>query len=59
VYSFKTLHSKEANGYPKYDEASKNGQTYYKWSNDNKTYTELAAPGVIAHESGNIIVFAG
>ena len=44
VYSFKTQHGKEPQSpagvkYPPYDEISKNGEKFYKWSNDNRTYT--------------------
>jgi hypothetical protein len=42
VFTFKTQHSTSPrNGSPKYDEISTDGKTYYKWSNDNNTYTEL------------------
>ncbi len=62
VYTFKTRHGKTANNpagksFPKYDEASKGGTTYYQWSNDNDTYTELG--GVVAVSSGYLVIFAG
>ncbi|HRI35428.1 MAG TPA: hypothetical protein PLD02_16885, partial [Saprospiraceae bacterium] len=63
VYSFKTEHggqsvSPAGVSYPAYPEISTGQKKFYKWSNDNRTYTELAAPGVIDHSSGNIILFA-
>lgn len=64
VYFFKTLHGQTEKNpagkeFPKYDEISNNEKTYYKWSNDNMTYTELSAPGVIEHTSGHVIIFSG
>jgi hypothetical protein len=61
VYTFKTKHSTSAtkNGshYPEYSEISGGEVTYYKWSNDNRTYTELG--GVIEGKSGYTVIFAG
>jgi len=62
VYTFKTEHSEISNSpagknYPVYSEISGSGTTYYKWSNDNRTYTELG--GVIEVTNGYITVFAG
>ena len=61
VYTIKTKHSSSAtnNGshYPEYSEISGGGVTYYKWSNDNQTYTELG--GVIGGKSGYTVIFAG
>lgn len=35
-------------------------ETFYKWSNDNDVYTELAHPGLIYTDDGGVIaVFAG
>lgn len=58
VYTFKTEHSASSGGrFPIYAEISGNGKTYYKWSNDNRTYTELG--GVVETRDGYVIVFAG
>ena len=62
VYTFKTQHATTAAGpgkktFPKYDEISTSSKSYYKWSNDNNTYTELG--GIAEHTSGYSIVFAG
>ncbi len=44
VFTFKTAHGTRArNGSPVYDKISSNGKTFYKWSNDNNTYSELGA----------------
>lgn len=64
VYSFKTLHGDTAKSpagatYPEYSQISTGKNKFYKWSNDNKTYTELGAPGLINHESGRVVIFAG
>jgi len=61
VYTFKTEHGKTAQNpagitYPPYREISNNGVTYYQWSNDNQTYTELG--GVMEGQQGYTIVFA-
>jgi hypothetical protein len=47
VYGFKTRHgttaaSPDGTEYPKYDEISTADTTFYKWSNDNGVYTEIA-----------------
>ncbi|TAE75758.1 MAG: hypothetical protein EAZ85_01720 [Bacteroidetes bacterium] len=61
VYTFKTEHGSTANGYgtifPKYEEISTPQKSYYKWSNDNGTYTELG--GVVEVEDGYLVIFAG
>ncbi len=62
VYTFKTEHGKTTRSpagitYPPYQEISSNGITYYKWSNDNQTYTELG--GVLESAQGYTVVFAG
>ena len=62
VYTFKTQHGSSAQSpagttYPEYTEISGGGTTYYKWSNDNRTYTELG--GVIEGSQGYTVTFAG
>lgn len=62
VYTFKTLHgtnpaSPAGRSYPFYPEISKGGKSYYKWSNDNRTYTELG--GLIEGKNSYTIIFAG
>jgi hypothetical protein len=61
VYTFKTQHGTEANGYgkiyPLYKEISGPKQNYYKWSNDNATYTRLG--GVVEVSDGYLVIFAG
>ncbi len=62
VFTFKTLHGRQARSpagrtYPLYDEISRAGKQFYRWSNDNATYTELG--GVVAGERGYTVVFAG
>ncbi|HNM06399.1 MAG TPA: hypothetical protein PKK05_25995, partial [Leptospiraceae bacterium] len=62
VYTFKTEHGDRAmspagRNYPVYREISGNGKTYYQWSNDNRTYTELA--GIHETQSGIAVFFAG
>jgi len=65
VYTFKTEHSTELRypalsaevNYPKYDAISTDLKTYYQWSNDNNTYTELG--GVIENSDGYSVIFAG
>lgn len=44
IFTYKTAHGTRArNGSPVYEEISRGGRTFYKWSNDNNTYTELGA----------------
>ena len=62
VYTFKTRHGASAQNpagktFPKYDAASTGGTTYYQWSNDNDTYTELG--GVVQTSGGYLVVFIG
>lgn len=62
VYTFKTKHGETADcwgikTYPSYDEISTPETQYYKWSNDNSTYTELGA--VIETDDGFLITFLG
>ena len=62
VYTFKTYHgtrstSPAGRSYPRYNEISTAQQTFYQWSNDNGTYTELG--GVLEVNDGYMIIFAG
>ena len=61
VYTFKTAHGRSPTSpagaeYNRYDEISDDETSYYKWSNDNATYTELG--GVVKTEGGMTVVFA-
>jgi hypothetical protein len=61
VFTFKTLHGDTAMNpagetYPVYAEASRDGHTFYQWSNDNRTYTELG--GIAETPEGIVTVFA-
>lgn len=62
IYTFKTEHgttpaSRSGATYPEYPEISTAGRMYYKWSNDNRTYTELG--GVLETPQGYAVIFAG
>ncbi len=62
VYTFKTLHgttpkSPAGKTYPAYPEISTATKQFYKWSNDNGTYTELGA--VLETDDAYIVIFAG
>lgn len=62
VYTFKTEHGRSPSSragvsYPEYPEISTPQRSYYKWSNDNATYTELG--GVVETPRGYAVVFAG
>jgi hypothetical protein len=62
VYTFKTSHGTTSNNpagnsFPEYAEISNSSQKYYRWSNDNKMYTELG--GVVEGENGYSVIFAG
>lgn len=62
VYTFKTKHGDvPANPakkvFPEYYEISSADKTYYTWSNDNNTYSELGA--VIECDDGYLVVFIG
>jgi uncharacterized protein YdbL (DUF1318 family) len=62
VYTFKTYHgttpqSPAGSTYPKYDEISTAKKTFYKWSNDNGTYTELG--NIVEVADGYLVIFAG
>jgi hypothetical protein len=64
VYNFKTLHGQDEKNmagapFPKYTEASKNGKNFWQWSNDNNTYTELAAPAYVDCADGLGFFFLG
>jgi hypothetical protein len=62
IYTFKTAHGDQAvspagRSYPRYNEISTKDKTFYQWSNDNATYTELG--GIVAWEDGFDIYFIG
>lgn len=62
VYTFKTEHgtspsSSAGISYPEYAEISSPERTFYKWSNDNRTYTELG--GLVETAQGYAVIFAG
>ena len=61
VYTFKTLHGNSTKSpagktYERYNEISQNS-SFYKWSNDNGTYTELG--GLIETADGYMVIFRG
>jgi hypothetical protein len=66
VYQFKTAHGKKAQSpagvtydpYPEISDPALN-ITYYKWSNDNAVYTELAHPGVIELTGAFLVLLQG
>ena len=62
VYTFKTRHSSTANcysirNYPYYPEISSSSNKFYKWSNDNQTYTELGS--IVEASDGYLVSFLG
>jgi hypothetical protein len=58
AYTFKTLHMDSAgSGYAEYPEASTTERTAYKWSNDNRVYTELST--TLEMDDGFMIFFLG
>lgn len=62
VYTFKTEHGTRAvspagRKYDYYAAISRGGKKYYKWSNDNATYTELG--GVVEVNNGYVVLFTG
>ena len=64
IYTFKTLHGDTPQSpaqvtYPLYDEISTPEKTFYKWSNDNNVYTELASPGWGEVDDGYLFFFLG
>jgi hypothetical protein len=57
LFTYKTAHgTSPRGGSPPYPEISGNGKTYYKWSNDNGTYTELG--GVVEGRGSYTVVFS-
>jgi hypothetical protein len=62
VYTFKTKHGTQSKSpagrkYKLYSQISNHGKKYYRWSNDNRTYTELG--GLVPGKSGYAVIFAG
>ncbi len=62
VYTFKTLHgtvpqSPAGVTYPRYEQISNSETDYFRWSNDNATYTELGA--AIEVSDGIAVFFVG
>jgi len=62
VYTFKTRHGTRATSpagrkYDFYAEISRGDQKFYKWSNDNATYSELG--GVVEVSNGYLVMFTG
>lgn len=62
IYTFKTEHGSSAKSpagatYPFYSEISSSGKKYYKWSNDNATYSTLGA--VVEVNDSYVVVFTG
>jgi len=62
IYTFKTAHGTEARNpagksFPRYAAASAGGQTFYQWSNDNCTYTELGA--LVEAPDGYLVFIVG
>lgn len=62
VYTFKTKHGTRAKSpagriYGLYKEISKGDKKYYKWSNDNGTYSKLG--GVVEVSNGYMVFFTG
>jgi len=61
LYTYKTLHGQTPNNpagavFDVFTEISDGGTTFYKWSNDNRTYTELG--GVLDTPRGILAVFS-
>ncbi|MCA9557375.1 MAG: hypothetical protein KC583_02315, partial [Myxococcales bacterium] len=62
AFTFKTRHGTTPSAYPGgptypvYAEISSPGQTFYQWSNDNTTYTELG--GVAKTDDGVVVLFS-
>lgn len=65
AYTFKTKHGTSATSpagttYPVYEEISNSENTFYKWSNDNAVYTEIAHPPTFIKDDDSILVlFSG
>lgn len=61
VFSFKTEHGSSPRNsanreFAEYTEISTPGKRFYRWSNDNRTYTELG--GIAETEKGYLILFS-
>ncbi len=57
IFTYKTAHSTDpGKGYPAWPEISGKGKTFYKWSNDNETYTELG--GVVETKTCYEVIFS-
>lgn len=57
VFTYKTAHAtRPRNGSPVYAEISQQGKTFYKWSNDNATYTELG--GAVEGRRSYSVIFS-
>ena len=57
IFTYKTAHGTKAkNGSPVYEEISGNGKTFYKWSNDNATYSELG--GIVEGKMSYSVIFS-
>jgi hypothetical protein len=61
IYTFKTAHGQQAQSpagvtYPKYTDIS-GDKTFYQWSNDNSTYTELG--GIVEWTNSYDVYFIG
>lgn len=57
IFTYKTAHGTSARGgSPPYPEISTNGKTFYKWSNDNATYTELG--GLVEGRFSYSVIFS-
>jgi len=64
VYNFKTHHATAAMSpagvsYPRYPEIDANNLQFFKWSDDDNTYTELAHSGIEEVSDGLLIFFVG
>jgi len=66
-YQVKCMHGSSAQNpitgesFSKYEEISVDGKTFYKWSNDNQVYGEVAMPGIVEtpDDDGLLIFFTG
>jgi hypothetical protein len=61
VFTFKTQHGTMARSpagisFPVYEAISSSEKTFYRWSNDNRTYTEIG--GLARTEKGYLVLFA-
>jgi len=57
IFTFKTSHGTSPKGdSPVYEEISGNGKTFYKWSNDNGTYSELG--GIVEGKMSYSVIFS-